>query len=145
MKTNKANTDPDNTLPDLPVTHPIETRDNTLDTTKPSRQSEISLRSVVTETTTILVSKMADTTDANEPEHEQNVATQSVVTEITSDTTGNVIEIVSTIKPTLEVGTEASELDPNRDTDTQPQSVVTGASDTNTTGETWNVQTNIQQ
>ena len=92
-----------------------------------------------------MVSKTADTTDANEPEHEQNVATQSVVTEITSDTTGNVIEIVSMIKPTLEVGTEASELDPNRDTDTQPQSVVTGASDTNTAGETWNVQTNTQQ
>ena len=88
---------------------------------------------------------MADTTDSNEPEREQNVATQSVVTEITSDTTGNVIEIVPTIEPTLEVGTEASELDPNRDTDTQMRSVVTGASDTNMTGETGNVQTNTQQ
>ena len=45
----------------------------------------------------------------------------------------------------LEVRTEASELDPNRDTDTQPQSVVTGASDTNKTGETGNVQMNTQQ
>ena len=58
MKTNKANTDPDDTLPDLPVTHPIETRDNTPDTTKPSRKSETSLRLVVTETTTTMVSKI---------------------------------------------------------------------------------------
>ena len=49
------------------------------------------------------------------------------------------------IKPTLEVETEASELDLNRDTDIQPQSVVTGASDTNMTGETGNVQMNTQQ
>ena len=89
-----------------------------------------------------MASKMADTTDANEPECEQNVATRSVVTERTSDTTGNVIEIVPMIKPTLEVETEASELDPNRDTDTQPRSVVTGASDTNTNGETGKVQMN---
>ena len=50
-----------------------------------------------------------------------------------------------TIEPTLKVRTEASELDSNRDTDTQLQSVVTGASDTNTTGETGNVQTKTQQ
>ena len=55
------------------------------------------------------------------------------------------IEIVPMIDPTLEVKTEASELNPNRDTDTQLQSVVTGASDTNTTGETRKVQTNTQQ
>ena len=42
-KTNTDNADPDDTLPDLPVTHPIETRDNTLDTIKPSKQSETSL------------------------------------------------------------------------------------------------------
>ena len=75
MKTDKANTDPDDTLPDLPVTHPIETRDNTLETTKPSRQSETSLQPVVTETTTTMVSEMVDTTDANEPEREQNMTT----------------------------------------------------------------------
>ena len=75
MKTDNA--DPDNTLPDLPVTHPIETRDNTWDTIKPSRQSETLLQSVVTvtETMTTMASKMADKTDANEPEREQNVAT----------------------------------------------------------------------
>ena len=55
------------------------------------------------------------------------------------------IEIVPTIDPTLEVKTEASELNPNRYTDTQLQSVVTGASNTNTTGETRKVQTNTQQ
>ena len=55
------------------------------------------------------------------------------------------IEIVPMIEPTLEVETEASELDPNRDTDTEPRSVVTGAGDTNTTGETGKVQTNTQQ
>ena len=92
---------------------------------------------------TTMASKMADTTD--EPECEQNVATRSVVTERTSDTTGTVIEIVPTIDPTFEVETEASELDPNRDTGTQPRSVVTGASDTNMTGETRKVQTNTQQ
>ena len=79
----------------------------------------------------------------NEPEHEQNA--RSVVTERTSDTTGTVIEIVPTIDPTLEVETETSELDPNRDTGTQPRSVVTEASDTNKTGETRKVQTNTQQ
>ena len=42
-KTDKAITDPDDTLPDLPVTHPTETRDNTPDTTKPSRGPETSL------------------------------------------------------------------------------------------------------
>ena len=92
-----------------------------------------------------MASKVADTTDANEPEHEQNVATRSVVTERTSDTTGTVIEIVPMIDPMLEVETEASELDPNRDTDTQQRSVVTGASDTNMTGETSKVQRNTQQ
>ena len=55
------------------------------------------------------------------------------------------IEIVPTINPTLEVETEASELDPNRDTGTQPRSVVTKASDTNKTGETRKVQMNTQQ
>ena len=88
---------------------------------------------------------MADTTDVNEPESEQNVATWSVVTETTSDTAGNVIEIVPMTEPTLEVGTAATELEPNRDTDTNLRSVVTGASDTNTTGETGNVQMNTQQ
>ena len=134
-------------MPDLPVTHPIKTRDNTWDTIKPSRQSETLLRSVVTvtETTTTMASKMADTTDANEPEHEQNEATRSLVTERSSNTTSTVIEIVPTIDPTLEVETEASELDPNKDTDTQPRSVVTGASGTNMTGETRKVQMNTQQ
>ena len=47
------------------------------------------------------------------------------------------------IDPTLEVETEASVPDPN--TGTQPRSVVTGASDTNRTGETRKVQTNTQQ
>ena len=104
-KTKTDNADPDDTLPDLPVTHPIETRDNTRDTIKPAKQSETSLRSVVTvtETVTTMASKMADTTDANEPECEQNVATRSVVTERTSDTTGTVIEIVPMTDPTLEV------------------------------------------
>ena len=74
MKTDKATTDLDDTLPDLPETHAIETRDNTPDTTKPSRGFETSLQSVVTEITTTKVSKMADTTDANEPESKQNVA-----------------------------------------------------------------------
>ena len=37
------NTDPDDTLPDLPVTHPIKARDNTRDTVKPSKRSETSL------------------------------------------------------------------------------------------------------
>ena len=86
---------------------------------------------------------MTDTTDANEPECEQNAATQSVVTESTSVTTGAVIEIVPMIDPMLEVKTEASVPDPN--TGTQPPSVVTGASDTNMTGETRKVQTNTQQ
>ena len=84
-------------------------------------------------------------TGSPDPTHEQNVATPSVVTERTSDTTGTVIEIVPMIDPTLEVETKARELDPNRDTDTQPRSVVTGASDTSTTGETRKVQTNTQQ
>ena len=120
MKTDNA--DPDDTLPDLPVTHPIEARDNTPDMIKPSKQSETSLQSVVTvtETTTSMASKMTDTTttDANEPECEQNVATRSVVTESTSITIGAVIEIVPMIDPTLEVETEASVPDPN--TGTQP-------------------------
>ena len=85
---------------------------------KPSKQSETSLRSVATVTETMTT--MADTTNANEPEREQNAASRSVVTERTSDTTGTVIEIVPMIDPTLEVETEASELDPNRDTGTQP-------------------------
>ena len=55
------------------------------------------------------------------------------------------IEIVPMTKPTLEVGTAATELEPNRDTNTNSRSVVTGASDTNTTGETGNVQLNTQQ
>ena len=46
---------------------------------------------------------------------------------------------------TFEVSTATTELKPNRDTDTNSQSVVTSASDTNTTGETVKVQTNIQQ
>ena len=41
-KTNKT-TDPDDTLPDLPVTHLTEARDNTPDTTKLSKGSETSL------------------------------------------------------------------------------------------------------
>ena len=109
------------------------------------RGSETSLRSVVTERTTTKVSKTADTTDTNEPESEQNVVTRSVVTETTSDTAGNVIEIVPTTDPTLEVGTAATELEPNRDTNTNSRSVVTGASDTNTTGETGNIHMNTQQ
>ena len=67
-----------------------------------------------------MASKMADTTDANEPKREQNAATRSVVTEREFDTTSTVTEIVPTIDPMLEVETEASELDPNRDTGTQP-------------------------
>ena len=55
------------------------------------------------------------------------------------------IEIVPTIDPTLEVETETSELDPNRDTSTQPRSVVTGASNTNMTEETKKVRMNTQQ
>ena len=86
---------------------------------------------------------MTDTTDANEAECEQNVATRSVVTESTSITTGAVIEIVAMIAPTLEVETEASV--PDLNSSTQPRSVVTGASDTNMTGETRKVQTNTQQ
>ena len=66
MKTD--NTYPDDTLPDLLVTHTIETRDNTRETTKPSKESETPLRPAVTvtETTTTMASKMADTKDANE-------------------------------------------------------------------------------
>ena len=145
MKTDDA--DPDDTLPDLPVTTPIEIRDNTWDTIMPSKQSETLLQSVVTvtETTTPMASKMADTTDANESEHKQNAATQSVVTEREFDTTSTVIEIEPMIDPMLEVETEVSELDPNRDTGTQPRSVVTEASNTNKTGETRKVQTNTQQ
>ena len=75
MKTYKALTDPDDTLPNLPATHPTETRDNTPDTTKPSRGSKTSLRSGVTERTASKVSKTADTTDTNEPVSEQNVVT----------------------------------------------------------------------
>ena len=114
-------------MPDLPVTHPIEGRDNTRDTVKPSKRSETLLPSVVTvtETTTSMASKMTDTTDADEPECEQNAATRSVVTESTSVTTSAVIKILPTIDPTLEVETEASVPDPN--TGTQPRSVVTGA------------------
>ena len=66
-----------------------------------------------------------------------------MVTESTSATTGAVIEIVPTIDPTLEVETEASVPDSN--TGTQPRSVVTGANDTNTTGETRKIPTNTQQ
>ena len=73
------------------------------------------------------------------------MVTRSVVTETTSDTAGNVIEIVPMTDPTLEVGTAATELEPNKDTNTNSRSVVTGASDTNTTGETGNIHTNTQQ
>ena len=87
-----------------PATHPTETRDDTPDITKPLRGSKTLLRSVVTEITTTKVSKTTDTTDENEPESEQN-----------RDTAGNVIEIVPTTEPTLEVGTAATELEPDRD------------------------------
>ena len=90
-----------------------------------------------------MASKMTNTPDANEPECEKNAATRSVVTESTSATIGAVIEIVPMINPTLEVETEASVPDSN--TGTQPRSVVTGAMDTNTTGETRKIQTNTQQ
>ena len=39
-KTKTDNADPDDTLPDLPVTHPIEARDNTWDMVKPSKRSK---------------------------------------------------------------------------------------------------------
>ena len=66
-----------------------------------------------------------------------------MVTESTGATTGAVIEIVPMIDPTLEVETEASLPDSN--TGTQLRSVVTGANDTNMTGETRKIQTNTQQ
>ena len=53
------------------------------------------------------------------------------------------IEIVPSIDPTLDTETEENVAESN--TDTQPRSVVTGTNDTNTTGGTGKIQTNIQQ
>ena len=134
--------DPDDTLPDLPISRPIEESDNTLGTMKSSKQPEDSLRSVVTETdkTTSMVS---ENHDIKEPESEQNAATRSVVTEITIATTDAVIEIVPAIDPTLETETEVNVPDSN--TGTQPRAVVTEVNDNNTTGKMGNVQKNTQQ
>ena len=66
--------DPDDTLPDLPISCPIEESDNTLGTMKSSKRPEDSLRSVVTETdkTTSMVS---ENRDIKESESKQNAAT----------------------------------------------------------------------
>ena len=137
-KTKSAN--PGDTLPDLPISRPIEESDNTLGTMKSSKRPEDLLRSVVTETdkTTNMIS---EDRDIKEPESEQNVVTRSVVTEITSATTHAVIEIVPVNDPTLETETEV----PDSNTGTQPRAVVTEANDNNTTGKTGNVQKNTQQ
>ena len=133
--------DPD-TLPDLPISHPIEESDNTLGTMKSSKQPENSLRSVVSgsDKTTSMAS---ENLDIKEPESEQNAATRSVVTEITSATTDAVIEIVPVIGPMLETETEVNVPDSN--IGTQPRAVVTEANDRNTTGKTGNVPKNTQQ
>ena len=110
-KTKTVSTDPDDTLPYLPVSRAIEESDNTLGTRKASKRSEILLRSVVTGTE-VMTSMASETPDVNEPESEQNAAIRSVVTEITSATTDAVIEIVPTIDPMLETETEASVPDP---------------------------------
>ena len=132
--------DPDDTLPDLPISRPIEESDNTLGTMKSSKRPEDSLRSVVTETDkmTSMVSE-----NINEPESEQNAVTRAVVTDITSATTDAVIEIVPMINPTLETETEVNVHDAN--TSTQPRAVVTEVNDNNTTEKMGNVQKNTQQ
>ena len=53
------------------------------------------------------------------------------------------IEIIPSIDPTLDTETEENVAESN--TDTQPRSMVTGTNDTNTTGGTEKIQTNIQQ
>ena len=137
-KTKSAN--PDDTLPDLPISCPIEESDNTLGTMKSSKRPEDLLRSVVTETDK-MTNMVSENRDIKEPEREQNAVTRSVVTEITSATTHAVIEIVPASKPTLEIETEV----PDSNTGTQPRAVVTEVNDNNTTGKTGNVQKNTQQ
>ena len=133
--------DPD-TLPDLPISRPIEESDNTLGTMKSSKQPENLLRSVVSGSDK-MTSMASENLDIKEPEREQNAATRSVVTEITSATTDAVIEIVPAIDPTLETETEVNVPDSN--IGTQPRAVVTEANDRNTTGKTGNVPKNTQQ
>ena len=127
--------DPDDTLPDLPISRPIEESD---------KQPEDSLRTVVTETekTTSMVS---ENREIKELESDRDAATRAVVTDITSATTDAIIEIVPTIDPTLETVTEGNVQDSN--TGTQPRAVVTEANVNvnNTTGKTGNVQKNTQQ
>ena len=67
---------------------------------------------------------------------------QAVVTMTTSDIAENVIDIVPMTESMLEGSTARTE---PKSTDTKSRAVVTGASDSKTTGETANVRTNIQQ
>ena len=134
--------DPDDTLPDLPTSRPIEESDNTSVKMKSSKRQEDLLRSVVTEIDK-MTSMASETHDIKEPESDRNAATRSVVTETTSVTTEAVIEIVPVIDPTLEMETEVNIPDPN--TGTQPRAVVTETNDNNTTGKMGNVQKNTQQ
>ena len=72
-RTKTDNADPEDTLPDLPVSGPIEASDNTRDMIKRPERSESSLRTVVTltETTTSIASKTTNIPDVHEPACEQ--------------------------------------------------------------------------
>ena len=98
------NADPEDTLPDLPASSPIEASDNTRDTIKGPERLESSLRTVVTltETMTSIASKTTNIPDVHEPACNQTATSRSEVTESTKTTTSAVIEIVPSIDPTLD-------------------------------------------